>query len=82
MFVRRRPTLPHRPRCSTIGAGGLSFRVRNVTGRFPSAMTAVTLSTCQPAPAVVLGVACRDVHGGRETSLQDRLCCLGKSSAY
>ena len=40
--VRRRPTLPHPPECSTIGAGGLSFRVRNVTGRFPSAMTAVT----------------------------------------
>ena len=29
--------------CSTIGAGGLSFRVRNGTGRFPSAMAAVTL---------------------------------------
>ena len=43
VFVRRRPTLPHPPECSTIGAGGLSFRVRNGTGRFPSAMTAVTL---------------------------------------
>jgi hypothetical protein len=43
VFVRRRPTLPHRLRCSTIGAGGLSFRVRNVAGRFPSAMAAVTL---------------------------------------
>ena len=30
-------------RCSTIGAGGLSFRVRNGSGRFPSAMAAVTL---------------------------------------
>jgi len=29
--------------CSTIGAEGLSFRVRNGTGRFPFAMTAVTL---------------------------------------
>ena len=45
--VRRRPTLPHCFRCRTIGAGGLSFRVRNVAGRFPSAITAVTLSTCQ-----------------------------------
>ena len=41
-FVRRRPTLPHRSQCSTIGAEGLSFRVRNGAGRFPFAMTAVT----------------------------------------
>src|SRR4051794_20649322 len=41
--VRRCPTLPHSPECSTIGAGGLSFRVRNETGRFPSAMTTETL---------------------------------------
>ena len=41
--VRRCPTLPHPPGCSTIGAVGLSFRVRNGTGRFPHAMTAVTL---------------------------------------
>ena len=41
--VRRRPTLPHSLPCSTIGAEGLSFRVRNGTGRFPFAMTAVTL---------------------------------------
>ena len=44
MIVRRRPTLPHRHQCSTIGAERLSFRVRNGTGRFPLAMTAVTLS--------------------------------------
>src|SRR5882757_11399982 len=43
--VRRRPTLPHPHECSTIGAGRLSFRVRNGTGRFPPAITAVTLST-------------------------------------
>ena len=43
--VRRRPTLPHSLPCSTIGAEGLSFRVRNGTGRFPFAMTAVTLSS-------------------------------------
>ena len=43
MFVRLRPTLPHRSQCSTIGAEGLSFRVRNGTGRFPFAMTAETL---------------------------------------
>ena len=46
MVVRRRPTLPHSLPCSTIGAEGLSFRVRNGTGRFPLAMTAVTLWRC------------------------------------
>ena len=49
MYVRRCPTLPHPPGCSTIGAVGLSFRVRNGTGRFPHAMTAVTLL---PVPRV------------------------------
>ena len=36
VVVRRCPTLPHRLECSTIGAGGLSFRVRNGSGRWPS----------------------------------------------
>ena len=45
MCVRRCPTLPHSFGCSTIGAVGLSFRVRDGTGRFPHAMTAVTLPT-------------------------------------
>ena len=31
------------PECSTIGAVGLSFRVQYGTGRFPHAVTAVTL---------------------------------------
>ena len=44
MIVRRCPTLPHPPGCSTIGAVGLSFRVRNGTGRFPHAITTVTLA--------------------------------------
>ena len=51
MCVRRCPTLPHPPGCSTIGAVGLSFRVRNGTGRFPHAMTAVTFSP-GPRPCV------------------------------
>ena len=33
--VRLRPTLPHRHQCSTIGAEGVSLRVRNGAGRFP-----------------------------------------------
>ena len=45
---RRRPTLPHPDECSTIGAGGLSFRVRDGTGRSPSANT--TDNTIQLSP--------------------------------
>src|SRR5688572_19680450 len=45
--VRRCPTLPQGHPCSTIGAGSLSFRVRNVTGRFPPAMAAETLLICE-----------------------------------
>ena len=41
--VRQCPTLPHPSECSTIGAVGLSFRVRYGTGRFPYAMAAETL---------------------------------------
>ena len=41
--VRRRPTLPRSHPRSTIGAEGLSFRVRNGAGRFTFAMTAETL---------------------------------------
>ena len=44
-IVRRCPTLPHPPECSTIGAVRLSYRVRNGTGRFPNAMTTETTKT-------------------------------------
>ena len=44
--VRRRPTLPRSHPRSTIGAEGLSFRVRDGTGRFPFAMVAETLWRC------------------------------------
>src|SRR6478736_1771882 len=57
--VRRRPTLPHPGECSTIGAEGLSFRVRNGTGRFPFAMTAVTLSNSQTRDTPAGGVRVR-----------------------
>src|SRR6478735_6632644 len=57
MIVRRCPTLPHPPGCSTIGAVGLSFRVRNGTGRFPHAMTAVTLAPV-PDPGRGGGKSC------------------------
>src|SRR5207302_7716907 len=55
VVVRRCPTLPHPPGCSTIGAVGLSFRVRNGTGRFPHAMTAVTLLPGTGPPVVGRG---------------------------
>ena len=42
LCARRCPTLPHPGGCSTIGAGGLSFRVRNGAGRGSPAMTAET----------------------------------------
>ena len=64
--VRRRPTLPHPGECSTIGAEGLSFRVRNGTGRFPFAMTAVTLSNCQHGtPLLGCVFVVREPHSGR-----------------
>src|SRR5690349_13637826 len=69
--VRRRPTLPHPPECSTIGAGGLSFRVRNETGRFPSAITtetAISDTTNTPATPQTAGVGvvvCCESHSGR-----------------
>ena len=48
---RRRPTLPHPGECSTIGAGGLSFRVRDGTGRSPSANTTDnTIQLFHPSP--------------------------------
>ena len=41
--MRRRATLPHPVECSTIAVPGLSFRVRNGTGRLTWAMTAANL---------------------------------------
>ena len=44
--IRRRPTLPGRLHPSTIGAGGLNFRVRNGNGCDPAA---IATETCCPA---------------------------------
>ena len=44
---------------SIIGAGWLSFRVRDGSGRFPAAMAAVTLFRCVSSGCVlVVGVRC------------------------
>ena len=47
---RRCATLPHSSGCSTIAVLGLSFRVRNGTGRLPQAMTAANLQF-HPSPS-------------------------------
>src|SRR5918994_1799199 len=85
---RRCPTLPRPVGRSTIGAGGLSFRVRDGSGRFPSAVTTGT----PHHPHVLWGGVCGrwDMHSGRECLVTLRLGCLpvsldgcvGKSSAY
>src|SRR4051794_29815 len=73
--VRRRPTLPPRHQGSTIGAEGLSFRVRNGTGRFPFAIVppklyGVVASSLRPDKG---GrdepTAARELHSGRVASL-------------
>ena len=51
----RCPTLPQPVGCSTIGAAGLSFQVRNVAGRFPGAVTTTRLCV-QHAPPLFVGV--------------------------
>ena len=74
MIVRRRPTLPHRLQCSTIGAERLDFRVRNVAGYFPLAMVAETLWRYQlnlppttvdsdESPVVLVGVVPDHISG-------------------
>ena len=50
----RCPTLPQPIGCSTIGAAGLSFQVRNGAGRFPGAVTTTRFSV-QHAPHLVVG---------------------------
>jgi hypothetical protein len=71
---RRRPTLPPRLQGSTIGAGGLNFRVRNGTGCDPSAMATETVvpppCSCIECPRKGLdtGVRC----GGRLCQERER----------
>ena len=63
----RCPTLPHPPRCSTIGACGLSFQVRNGGWAFPRGYDHHKISqpvfTCPPACGVCVGC---DPHSGDE----------------
>ena len=81
--VRRCPTLPQGPPCSTIGAEGLSFRVRNVTGRFPFAMAAETLLIYQSEGNQSYLVADRFSTVNREPqSGREHHSCGVKLSAY
>ena len=64
----RFPTLPHPLGCSTIGAAGLSFQVRNVAGRFPGAVTTTRL--CRPSPPCWLARCVAGPTAGR------RRCCV------
>ena len=67
----RCPTLPHPPRCSTIGACGLSFQVRNGGWAFPRGYDHHKMSqpvfTCVPQRVGVC-VGC-DPYSGDEHSL-------------
>ena len=79
MCVRLRPTLPHRHQCSTIGAEGLSFRVRNGAGRFPFAMVAETLWSYRGWTAEIqIPTVTREPHSGREISIDQLLPCEGE----
>ena len=49
-YKRRRATLPHPLECSTIAAPGLSYRVRNGTGRLTRAMTTANLTATARKP--------------------------------
>ena len=70
---RRRATLPHPLECSTIAAPGLSYRVRNGTGRLTRAMTTAkprsrndNQNTWRPFRPFNYHVAVREPASGRE----------------
>ena len=70
-WKRRRATLPHPLECSTIAAPGLSYRVRNGTGRLTRAMTTANLTATagkpkESKPANQSFVAVREPASGRE----------------
>ena len=69
VLLRRCPTLPHSVGCSTIGVCGLSFRVRNVSGRFPTTMTTAKMVTrlCCPLPPLGVWVECDSYSGCKQS---------------
>src|SRR5215471_7168278 len=79
MVFRRCPTLPRGLPRSTIGAGGLNFRVRDGTGCFPFAVAAGNGMGLWAGPpgAGGRGVS-REPHSGRESPPGGRGCVLGR----
>ena len=68
--MRRRATLPHPVGCSTIAVPGLSFRVRNGTGRLSWAMAAANLGLSAGKQGVSRRrVAVRGPDNGRDSLL-------------
>ena len=72
---RRRATLPHPLECSTIAAPGLSYRVRNGTGRLTRAMTTAkprsrndNQNTWRPFRPFNYRVTVREPASGREAN--------------
>ena len=65
-WVRRRATLPHPVGCSTIAVPGLSFRVRNGTGRLTWAMAAANLLLYGQTLGSAGLVAAWEPDGGRD----------------
>ena len=68
--VRRRATLPHPVECSTIAVPGLSFRVRNGTGRLTWAMTAANLLLYGQTPRSAGLVAAWEPDRGRDALIR------------
>ena len=68
--MRRRATLPHPVECSTIAVPGLSFRVRNGTGRLTWAMTAANLLLYGQTPRSAGLVAAREPDRGRDALIR------------
>ena len=71
--VRRRATLPHPVGCSTIAVPGLSFRVRNGTGRLTWAMAAANLLLYGQTLGSAGLVAAWEPDRGRDVSIVVRL---------
>ena len=65
-WMRRRATLPHPVGCSTIAVPGLSFRVRNGTGRLTWAMAAANLLLYGQTLGSAGLVAAWEPDGGRD----------------
>ena len=65
--IRRRPTLPGRLHPSTIGAGGLNFRVRNGNGCDPTAIATETFSV------LVNEAAPQELHSEHEHPIRHRV---------